>query len=162
MSLGFGFTFTLAVDLVVAAAPPERAGAASAIAETGAEFGGALGLAILGSLGIAVYRLNLNASLPAGTPAEAVRAAQETLGGAVAAAAQLPTQAGAALLDAARQAFVQALHINAYIGVAGFVILVIVTMSMLRDLKPGEEENQEEEQTASNVTGQPLPDAISD
>ena len=46
MSLGFGFTFVVAVDLVVSAAPPERAGAASAIAETGAEFGGALGLAV--------------------------------------------------------------------------------------------------------------------
>jgi DHA2 family multidrug resistance protein-like MFS transporter len=51
MSLGFGFTFILTVDLVVGAVPPERAGAASAIAETGAEFGGALGLAVLGSLG---------------------------------------------------------------------------------------------------------------
>ena len=37
------------------AAPPERAGAASAISETGSELGGALGIALLGSLATAVY-----------------------------------------------------------------------------------------------------------
>ena len=41
---------------VVGAAPPERAGAASAISETSAEFGGALGIAVFGSIGVAVYR----------------------------------------------------------------------------------------------------------
>jgi hypothetical protein len=52
---------------------------------------------------------------------------------------------------------VQALHINAYIGVIGFVILVIVTMTMLRDLKP-----HGEEQGAQNMAASPLPDAIAD
>ena len=55
-SLGLAPVFTLATDLIVGAAPPERAGAASAISETGAELGGALGIAILGSIGTAVYR----------------------------------------------------------------------------------------------------------
>ncbi len=53
-SLGLAAVFTLATDLMVGTAPPERAGAASAIAETGSEFGGALGIAILGSIGTAV------------------------------------------------------------------------------------------------------------
>jgi DHA2 family multidrug resistance protein-like MFS transporter len=56
LSLGLGPVFTLAADLVVSAAPPERAGAASAILETSSEFGSAAGIAILGSLGYAVYR----------------------------------------------------------------------------------------------------------
>src|SRR5690606_15760379 len=56
MSTGFGLTFVLTADIVVSAAPVERAGAASAISETGSEFGGAMGIAILGSLGTAVYR----------------------------------------------------------------------------------------------------------
>jgi DHA2 family multidrug resistance protein-like MFS transporter len=47
---GLSLTFTHAVDVVVASAPPERAGSASAIAETGAELGGAVGIAILGSI----------------------------------------------------------------------------------------------------------------
>lgn len=136
MSLGFGFTFTLTVDLVIAAAPPERAGAASALAETGAEFGGALGLAILGSLGLAVYRSQLTAVLPPGIPPESVKAAQETLSGAVMAAAQLPDQLGPALLSAAHHAFAQALRLNAYIGVIGFIGLAILTATILRHVRP--------------------------
>ena len=50
-SLGIAPVFTLTNDLIIGAAPPERAGAASAISETGAELGGALSIAILGTLG---------------------------------------------------------------------------------------------------------------
>ena len=49
-SLGLAPVFTLATDLIVGNAPPERAGSASAISETGAEFGGALGIAVLEAL----------------------------------------------------------------------------------------------------------------
>ncbi len=53
-SLGLAPVFTLATDLIVGSAPPERAGAASAISETASELGGALGIAILGVIGTAV------------------------------------------------------------------------------------------------------------
>jgi DHA2 family multidrug resistance protein-like MFS transporter len=145
MSIGFGFTFTLTVDLVVAAAPPERAGAASAIAETGAELGGALGLAVLGSLGMAVYRSQVMAAMPAAVPPEAIEAAQETLAGALAVAGQLPGEVGAALLDAARQAFIQGLQLNAVIGVVGFVFLAVLTATMLRHIRPHAEPHGETE-----------------
>lgn len=134
MSLGFGFTFTLTVDLVVAAAPPERAGAASALAETGAELGGALGLAVLGSLGIAVYRTRVLATLPQGISPELVASIQETLGGAVVVAARLPDQLGAALLNAAREAFVLGLQLTSLIGVVVMIGLAILTALMLRQV----------------------------
>src|SRR5919106_5817446 len=54
-SLGLSPVFTLANDFIIGSAPPERAGAASAISETCSEFGGALGIAILGSIGTAIY-----------------------------------------------------------------------------------------------------------
>ena len=54
-SLGLAPMFTLCNDLIVAAAPPQRAGAVSAVSETGSEFGGALGIAVFGSVGTAVY-----------------------------------------------------------------------------------------------------------
>lgn len=141
MSLGFGFTITLTVDLVVAAAPPERAGAASALAETGAELGGALGLAILGSLGIAIYRNQVVVAMPAGLTAEITELAQETLGGAVAAAAQLPDPVSTTLLHTAHQAFVRGLQLNALIGVIGFTGLALMTAFMLRhiNIEPGSE-----------------------
>jgi DHA2 family multidrug resistance protein-like MFS transporter len=55
-SLGLAPVFTLTTDMIVGAAPPERAGAAAALSETGSELGGALGIAVLGSVGTAVYR----------------------------------------------------------------------------------------------------------
>jgi DHA2 family multidrug resistance protein-like MFS transporter len=134
MSLGFGFTFTLTVDLVIAAAPPERAGAASAIAETGAELGGALGLAVLGSLGVAVYRSQVAAALPADISPEMAEAVLETLGGAVAVATQLPDQLGLSLLNIAHQAFIRGLQLNALIGVIAFIGLAILTATSLRQV----------------------------
>ena len=89
-SLGLAPVDTLAADLTVAAAPRERAGAASAISETGAEFGGALGIAILGVVGTAAYRAQVANAVPAGIPTRAASAARATLGGAAAAAEQLP------------------------------------------------------------------------
>jgi DHA2 family multidrug resistance protein-like MFS transporter len=135
MSLGFGFTFTLTIDLVVSAAPSERAGAASALAETGAELGGALGLAILGSLGIAVYRSQVTAALPASISPEAAEAVKETLGGAVAVAEQLSGSLGPALLHAAQEAFVLGLQLTSGIGAVVMIGLAILTVSMLRHIE---------------------------
>ncbi|MBG0564788.1 MFS transporter [Actinoplanes aureus] len=53
---GTGPAMALTTDLAVGAAPQERAGAASALSETSSELGGALGIALLGSLGAAVFR----------------------------------------------------------------------------------------------------------
>ena len=132
MSLGFGFTFTLTADMVVTAAPPERAGAASAISETGAEFGGALGIAVLGSIGMAIYRNQIAAGMPSGLSPEVVELSKETLGGAVTAAAELDNATGGALASAAHQAFVSGLHTVALIGAAGFFALALLTVIALR------------------------------
>lgn len=54
-AVGLAPVFTLTNDLIISAVPPERAGAASGISETCSELGGALGIALLGSLATAVY-----------------------------------------------------------------------------------------------------------
>jgi DHA2 family multidrug resistance protein-like MFS transporter len=104
-SLGLAPVFTLATDQIVGCAPPERAGAASALSETGSEFGGALGIAILGSIGTAIYRGAL-AEAPPGVTPEVLETARSTLGAATAAAQHLNDGAALALLDASRSAFV--------------------------------------------------------
>lgn len=160
MSLGFGATFALTADLVVGTAPPERAGAASAISETGAEFGGALGIAILGSLGTAIYRSQLAADLPPGVSLQAARAAQETLAGAVTTAEQLPGPLGAALLGAAHQAFIQGLQLTAVIGTVVMIGLAILTVALLRQVQPHSEpeEQPEPKHTAHSRSSHPQPD----
>jgi DHA2 family multidrug resistance protein-like MFS transporter len=132
MGIGAGFVGTLATDLVVGAAPPERAGAASAISETGAELGGALGIAVLGSIGTAVYRSELTDSIPAGVPPEQAEAARETLGGAIAAGDGLPARLADGLVDPAREAFLQGLQVAS--ATTAFVVagLAVLAATLLR------------------------------
>ncbi len=132
ISLGLAPVFTATTDLIVSSAPPERAGAASGISETGAELGGALGIAILGSIGVAVYRGELADALPAGVSSEAAAIARDTLGGAVGVAAQLPDAVGTALLDAAREAFVLGLQLIAGLSAVIAVGVAVMATVLLR------------------------------
>jgi DHA2 family multidrug resistance protein-like MFS transporter len=152
VSLAFSPMFNLTTELVVGSAPPERAGAASGISETGAELGAALGISILGSIGTAVYRSGLSGGLPAGIPPEAAEAARDTLGGAVSVAAQLPGELGAALLHAARGAFVQGLHLVAVISIAIALAAAIVAVLVFRRLPASSQHQGEADPTAANAT----------
>jgi len=136
-SLGLAPVDTLATDLAVGAAPPERAGAASAITETSAEFGGALGIAVLGVVGTAVYRAQMADGVPAGVPDQAAAVARDTLGGAVAVAGQLPDRLGAALLEVARGAFTQGLHLAAGVSAAAALAFAVLVVALLRGVRSG-------------------------
>jgi MFS transporter, DHA2 family, multidrug resistance protein len=132
MGIGAGLVGTLATDLVVGAAPPERAGAASAISETGAELGGALGIAILGSIGTAVYRSRLGDAIPSSVTPEQEEAAQDTLGGALAAGNELPAPLAEDVVDAAREAFLQGLQLAAAVTAVAVAVLAVVAARLLR------------------------------
>jgi DHA2 family multidrug resistance protein-like MFS transporter len=123
LSLALSPVFNLTTELIVGGAPPEKAGAASGISETGAELGGALGIAILGSLGTAVYRAALSSDLPAGMTAADEAASLDSLGAATEIAVGLPAQVGDALLEAAKSAFVSGLHITT--GLTAVVALAV-------------------------------------
>ena len=135
-SLGLVPVFTLTTDLIIGAAPPARAGAAAAISETSAELGGALGIAVFGSIGVAVYRGALGGSLPPEVPAGAAEAAASTLGSAVIVAAGLPDQAGTALLSAARSAFIDSIRLCAALSALGAIALAVVAALALRRAPP--------------------------
>jgi len=94
-SLGLAPIFTLAADLIVSAAPPEKAGAAASLSETSTEFGGALGMAVLGSIGLAIFRTK----------------------------AGFPFDGSAVLSLEAGQAFTQAMHGVA--GVSAVIVLLL-------------------------------------
>ncbi len=113
MSLGLSPVFTLTTDLIVGAVPPERAGVASGMAETSAEFGGALGIAVLGSVMTALYRHQPRPTCcpqVSGNAATPRRPPRDTLGGALATAASLSGDTGAAL----RKLAARAVYIDAF------------------------------------------------
>jgi len=123
---------TLATHIIVGSAPPEKAGAASGISETSAEFGGALGIAVLGSIGTAVYRSEAAGAFPDGVPSGLAEAARDTLGGAVSVAERLPDPLTAGLLNAARGAFTQGLQLSAITSAAIVVGMAFVALLLLR------------------------------
>jgi DHA2 family multidrug resistance protein-like MFS transporter len=137
ISLGLAPVLSLTTELIVGSAPPERAGAASGISETAVELGGALGISVLGSIGVALYRRDMSAELPVGVPADAALVARDTLGGAVAVAGQLPGQLGGAVLELARDAFVQGMQVAATISAIIAVAVAILAVTLLRNVGPG-------------------------
>ncbi|MCX4670197.1 MFS transporter [Streptomyces sp. NBC_01381] len=123
-------------DLALSSVPTEKAGSASSLLETGQEFGGALGMALLGSIGNAVYR----ADIPAGAPAEA----QETLGGALAVARELPGETASGLITAAREAFTSGMHVAALAGAAILLAAAVLAALTLRRVTAPEPEPEPE------------------
>jgi DHA2 family multidrug resistance protein-like MFS transporter len=136
-SLGCAPVFTMTNDLIIGSAPPERAGAAAGISETSAEFSGALGIAVFGSIGVAIYRRLLAAAPLPGVPEDAVAAAMDTLGGAVAVAADLPADVAAELLGAAQGAFMVGLRLCATISLVLSLLLAAFVFTRLRDVARG-------------------------
>ena len=134
--LGLAPVFTLTTDIIVGAAPPERSGSASAISETGSEFGGALGIAIIGSVGIAIYRSQMVRTMPKGIPSYTKKAAMETLSGAVAEARQLPPELRQSLLDAASGSFTSGMRWAAFICGIVAISLAILSVTRLRRVHP--------------------------
>jgi MFS transporter, DHA2 family, multidrug resistance protein len=105
LSLGFAPLFTLAADVAISTAPPEHAGTAAGISETSSELGGALGLALLGVIGTAVYR--------AGAPGS-------------------QTLADAATQGSAREAFTHALQVTATVSAAVIVAAALLVVTLVR------------------------------
>jgi len=136
LSIGISATMTITTDLIVGVAPPERAGAASAISETSSELGLALGIAVMGSIGTAVYRRDMADAIPGGIPAEAADSARDTLGSALAVAARLPGQLGTDLLELARAAFSHALRTTAITAVVIVTALAIIVIATLKQIPP--------------------------
>ncbi len=130
-SLGFSPVATLTTDLVMSSVAPEKAGQASGVSETSFELGGATGIAVLGSLFVAIYR-GLLERLPDGIPAEVADMARRTLDGAFEAAKALPPETGPALLGAARDAFAHAFAVTSAVSAVLTFAVALFAATALR------------------------------
>ena len=157
-SLGTSPLFTLTNDLIIGSAPQERAGAAAGLSETSAEFGGALGIAVFGSIGVAIYRGAMVDAVPSGVPLRASDAARDTLGGALEVASDLSGALGPTLVDTARNAFMQGLHVTAAISVVGALALAGFVLALLQRARPGTETYEHPVDDADvAITPEPVP-----
>ncbi|MET3808018.1 DHA2 family multidrug resistance protein-like MFS transporter [Nakamurella sp. UYEF19] len=127
---GLVVVMTLVTEIAMGAMDPARAGSASAVLETGSEFGGALGIAVLGSIGAAIYRAHL--ALPGGLSARAIGQAHETLADAGVVASSLDRSAGEAVLLGAREAFTAGMHGVSVVGAAVLVGAAVCCVALLR------------------------------
>ncbi len=117
LACGLVATLTVGSELVLAAVKPEQAGSGSAVSEAGTELGGALGIALLGSIGTAAYRSFADDHLPA-----------DALHGPAASSLAGAYGQGAQVLAVARDAYVHGLHVAA---VAGAAVLLVAAVALL-------------------------------
>jgi DHA2 family multidrug resistance protein-like MFS transporter len=114
INLGAGPFVSLGTDLVIGSAPQQKAGSAAAINETSGEFGYALGIAVLGSIGTMVYRAHLPSTGPG----------RDSLVAAVA--------SGSTALDQAKAAYATGMHVVAGIAAVLLLAVAVAVMTLLR------------------------------
>lgn len=135
LGAGIGLTSTPATEAIMGVVSPEKAGMGSAVNDATRELGGTLGVAVIGTVSLSVYRDHLNvASLP-----EPLRdAAHESVGAALAASEQaaatfgrVGAEAGAWLTDTARTSFVDGFTTGSAVAAAVTAISALVTLIFL-------------------------------
>jgi DHA2 family multidrug resistance protein-like MFS transporter len=140
----------LGTDMVVSSAPPEKTGSAAATSETGSEFGMAMGIATLGTVGTAVYTSHITGSVPAGIPEPAAAIARDSFANAFAVADDLPTALGAELIVAARDSFTTGFNVVAVTSAALLAVIAVLVVTTLRQVRPlGHETETTDIQTAN-------------
>jgi EmrB/QacA subfamily drug resistance transporter len=125
MGAGMGLSVAPATESIMGALPLHQAGVGSAVNDTSREVGGALGVAIVGSMLSSLYSSDLNSKLPANVPSQVRDAADQSVGAALQVSSQLG-RVGAPLADAARESFVYAMSraslVTAAVAVVGALL----------------------------------------
>ncbi|WP_327352404.1 MFS transporter [Streptomyces sp. NBC_01304] len=127
-------SMALTTDLVVGSVPPEKAGAAGGLSSTVNDLGISLGVAVVGSIGVAQYRGEID--LPSGLSAEAEASARDNLDGAITAAGTLPADVGGQVLRAARDAFASGFNVAAATAAGIAAVGAVLAALALRHVPP--------------------------
>jgi len=135
IGLGMGFAMAPAPESIMGSLPPEKAGVGSAMNDTTREVGGALGVAILGSITAAAYTSRITsdpryAQLAAQAPA-AAGAVRDSVGGASLVASALPADVASAITAAANEAYVHAVNHTVVVGAAVALLGALVALLFL-------------------------------
>ena len=126
---GLALTATPATESIMGALPRDRAGVGSAVNDTTRQIGGALGVAVIGSL--FAWRYHSSLSDLSGLPANVAAAAQNSIGKAIEVAGSLPSDEATALLDNAEQAYVSGMRVGVWTCAAILVGAAVLAMKFL-------------------------------
>jgi DHA2 family multidrug resistance protein-like MFS transporter len=129
LAAGMALTMTPLTTQIMSAVPVTKAGVGSAMNDTTRELGGALGVAVLGSLVTSTYASNLSDAVSSLSGPERA-AAESGLVGAFGVAQRLGTEGGA-LVEAAKQAFVDGIGVAALAGAAVVAIAAVISYRLL-------------------------------
>jgi MFS family permease len=113
--LGMGFTQAPVTESIMGSLPPSRAGVGSAVNDTTRQTGGALGVAVLGSIFAAKYHATIG--LVGGLPDGVAERVKESIGSAQHAASSLPSDQAARVQDAAHHAFLSSMRLTYTVAV---------------------------------------------
>ncbi len=155
MAAGMGLTMAPATESIMGSLPLARAGVGSAVNDTTRQVGGALGVAVIGSVASSLYSSRVADAVPAGTPAGVAHEIENSLGFTLQAAARFP-----GLADAARGAFVDGMQVAVLVAAAAVVVGAVVAALWLpahaRDPHVGADA-QSEGAAASEPVEEPAP-----
>jgi len=140
-SVGLGLAMTPATDAIMGALPADKFGVGSAVNDTTREIGGALGVAVLGSMFSGGFAERMS-DVATALPENAAHAVRDSFAGAAAVAAQVGGAQGSAIVAAARDAFVGAMAWTSLIGVGFTVLGVLVALAFLPDRAASPEPSQ--------------------
>jgi hypothetical protein len=139
VSIGMGLTMPPATESVMGSLPREKAGVGSAVNDTTRQVGGALGVAVIGSIVASVYASHIADAAPGlGLSGAALDASKGSLGGALDTAGSMGANAGG-LVDTARVAFVDALHAGLRLGAAVVAAAAVLAYIFLPARAPAEQ-----------------------
>lgn len=125
LAFGMGLAMSPTTDLLMSAVPKSRAGMGSAMNDTTRELGGALGIAVLGSILASQYSSKIVA-ITGGLPESAKQAASSSLAGAIAVGSKIGGESGKLFISSAKNAWMSGFHISLLIGAA-----IIATASII-------------------------------
>ena len=142
LGYGMGTAMAPATEAIMGAVPKDNAGVGSAVNDATRQVGGALGVAILGSLLSTSYSSSME-DATANLPAPAASAAGDSVGAAVGIAARLGGPEGAALIASARSAFVDGMSVSLLVA-AGFALTGAIFAALFLPAHGSEEEEPAE------------------
>lgn len=137
LGTGMSLAMTPATESIMGSLPPGKAGVGSAMNDTTRQIGGALGVAILGSIFSSAYTSSLASALH-GLPAQAASSADASVGNALALASQISGSGGQALALAAKTSFIDAMDRGLFVGAAVAVTGALVALLWLPN-RPADE-----------------------